>query len=178
VSDKKEEYTNFDLDTADELLVAAGYPSIAKALRHQTQGNRNLIQGEWGSRVVEAFENILQARVVAVLTSVQQRLDEQIGLVQQLITMTHGANARLGKVEKVVAALKKGQTASDKQMAVVVKQLEQLGALAEKTNYLAEEHNRIAAEQNRLATIANDLARDVADLKAWRAELEARDHAK
>lgn len=81
-----DEYTNLDLDTADELLVQAGHPAIAKALRHQTQGNRNLIQGEWGMKVVSAFENILQAKVVDVLASVQVRLDQQIELVGQVLT--------------------------------------------------------------------------------------------
>lgn len=108
-----DEYTNMDLDTADEMLVAAGHPAIAKALRFQTQGNRNLIQGEWGSRVVSAFENILQAQVVNVLTNVQLRLDEQIALAQQILTTAKEAQktarqalsvskagaARLGKLE-------------------------------------------------------------------------------
>jgi DNA repair ATPase RecN len=85
LSSNGDEYTNLDLDTADELLVQAGHPSIAKALRYQTQGNRNLIQGEWGTKVVNAFENILQVHVVAALASVQQTLDQQRDLVQQIL---------------------------------------------------------------------------------------------
>lgn len=106
-----DEYTNLDLDTADELLIAAGQPAIAKALRYQTQGNRNLIQGEWGMKVVEAFEHILQERVVAVLADVQTSLDKQIGLVQQVLT-AHKENARgLKKHGRQIAALTRRVTA-------------------------------------------------------------------
>lgn len=83
----EEDYTNMDLATADELLVQAGYPAIAKALRFQTQGNRNLIQGEWGQKVVSAFENILQVHVVNALASVQRSLDEQHDMVERLLAM-------------------------------------------------------------------------------------------
>ena len=88
-----EPYTNLDLDTADELLVAAGRPELAKALRYQTQGVRNLVQGEWGQSFVNTLENLMDTRVVSVLTSVQLRLDEQISIVQQLVTMVREANA-------------------------------------------------------------------------------------
>lgn len=88
-----DDYTNMDLDTADELLVNAGHPAIAKALRFQTQGNRNLIQGEWGSRVVGAFEHILNTRVVDVLASVQSTLDHQHDLVQQILAMQKASDA-------------------------------------------------------------------------------------
>ncbi len=88
-----DDYTNLDLDTADELLVAAGRPELAKALRHQTQGVRNLVQGVWGQSFVATLDNIMDTRVVSVLASVQARLDEQIALVQQMIIMTREANA-------------------------------------------------------------------------------------
>ncbi len=59
----EDEYTNLDLDTADELLVAAGHPSIAKALRLQTQANRNLVQGEWGKSFANSLDVILGKHV-------------------------------------------------------------------------------------------------------------------
>jgi len=148
-----EPYTNLDLDTADELLIAAGRPELAKALRYQTQGVRNLVQGEWGQSFVNTLENLMDTRVVSVLTSVQLRLDEQIGIVQQLVTMVREANAtahealtvakagaaRLGKSEMDIEALK----------AIVVNNTTRLDVFEEK----------VAADiQERLARIETVLA--------------------
>jgi hypothetical protein len=108
-----EEYTNLDLDTAEELLIAAGKRELAVALRYQAQGVRNLVQGEWGRSFVGALENIMDTRVVNVLASVQQQLDQQIALAQQILTTAKDAQktarqalsvskagaARLGKLE-------------------------------------------------------------------------------
>lgn len=113
MTERDEPYTNLDLDTADEILVAAGQPAIAKALRYQTQGNRNLIQGEWGMQVVSSFEKILNVQVVTALANVQQTLDQQHALVQQILasqknsekvarqalTVAKAGAARLGKLE-------------------------------------------------------------------------------
>jgi hypothetical protein len=143
---------------------------------------------------------------LAALTSVARRLDEITAYVQQSVTLARegiaigkearatgiealaiakAGAARLGKVEKAITTLKKGQAVSDRSLASVIARLDQLGVLAEKTNILAEEHNRLASEQNRLSAIANDLtaehaalARDVAELKAWRETLEARGDGK
>jgi hypothetical protein len=129
-----EAYTNLDLDTADELLIAAGRPELAKALRYQTQGVRNLVQGEWGRSFVNTLDNIMETRVVNVLASVQLRLDQQIELVQQILTAVREAqntarqalsvseagqrglkkaNVRIGKVEKRVSALEDNNTRLD-----------------------------------------------------------------
>ncbi len=110
---EEQPYTNLDLDTAEELLIQAGKPELAVALRYQAQGVRNLVQGTWGQSFVNTLENVMDTRVVSVLASVQARLDEQIGLVEQLIAMARDANAtahealnvakggtaRLGKLE-------------------------------------------------------------------------------
>lgn len=82
-----EPYTNLDLDTAEELLIAAGKKELAVALRYQAQGVRNLVQGEWGQSFVNTLESVMDTRVVNVLSSVQSRLDEQYGMVQQLLAM-------------------------------------------------------------------------------------------
>jgi PAS domain S-box-containing protein len=120
----EEEYTNLDLETAEQILFTAGKPELAKALHHHAHGVRNLVQGEWGKSFVGALENIMDTRVLSVLTNVQLRLDEQIGLVQQILTTAREAKAiaqealsvskagaaRLGKMEKGQIALNKRQT--------------------------------------------------------------------
>lgn len=156
-----EPYTNLDLDTAEEMLIGAGRPELAKALRYQAQGVRNLVQGEWGRSFVGALENIMDTRVISVLTSVQQRLDEQIGLVQQLITMVRDANAtahealsvskagaaRLGKLEKDVRLLGKRTDDSDADRAQLNKRLANIEQLLEARPAAREkEHQAIADE--------------------------------
>lgn len=126
-----EPYTNLDLDTAEEMLIVAGKPELAKALRYQAQGVRNLVQGEWGTSFVNALENIMDTRVISVLTSVQQRLDQQIELVQQVLTTAREAKEiaqqalvvskagtrGLGKLTKDVNILKKAMGDSQEDRA-------------------------------------------------------------
>lgn len=94
-----EPYTNLDLDTAEALLISAGRPELAQALRYQAQGVRNLVQGEWGGAFVRTLENVMDTRVVNVLASVQQRLDQQIELVQQILTAHKETVRGLKKVQ-------------------------------------------------------------------------------
>lgn len=102
-----DEYRNLDLDTADELLIAAGRPELAQALRYQTQGVRNLVQGEWGQSFVNALDNIMETRVINVLASVQQRLDQQIELVQQILTAHKETVRGLKKANSRITAIDK-----------------------------------------------------------------------
>lgn len=90
-----EAYTNLDLDTAEELLIAAGRPELAKALRYQAQGVRNLVQGEWGQSFVNTLDSMLALHL-------QPIAKEMAALRSEVAT-------RLGKLEKATALLKKGQ---------------------------------------------------------------------
>lgn len=81
-----EAYRNLDLDTAEQLLIAAGKPELATALYHQAQGVRNLVQGEWGKSFVNSLEGLLtkhiqpletgQAGILAVVEETQRGLGE------------------------------------------------------------------------------------------------------
>ena len=146
-----DEYTNLDLDTADELLVASGHPEIAKALRFQTQGNRNLIQGEWGKSFVNALENIMDTRVVNVLTSVQQRLDEQIGLVERLIAMVQGANATAQEALTVSKENGRGLGKTNAQQSVHTKQIKAIVARIQALEDNNKRFDALEAEIRRLA---------------------------
>ena len=66
-------YTNLDLDTAEELLIAAGRPELAAALRYQAQGVRNLVQGEWGQSFIASLEGLLTRHI-------QPLADGQVGM--------------------------------------------------------------------------------------------------
>lgn len=127
----------------------------------------------------------------AVLASVALGLDQLTSLVQQVVTMWREANARLGKIEKAVIVLKKGQTASDKQLTSVTKlltadiaelriQIGALGTITEETSRLTEETNRLTAETNRLTEEHNRATAEqvaiqqrVVDLETRLARLEA-----
>lgn len=65
-----DEYTNLDLDTAEALLIAAGRPELAQALRYQAQGVRNLVQGEWGQSFASALESILARHIGELKTEI------------------------------------------------------------------------------------------------------------
>lgn len=130
-----EDYTNMDLDTADEILVAAGHPSIAKALRFQTQGNRNMIQGEWGQSFVNALDTIMEKRIVTQLTNVQISLDRILGSViaadktaQQALTVAKAGAARLGKLSTEVKVVKKALDESKRDRADLRREIAELKA--------------------------------------------------
>lgn len=56
-------YTNLDLDTAEQLLIAAGQPGQAAAMRQMTQGWRNMWQGEFGQSFVDAFDRVVAKHI-------------------------------------------------------------------------------------------------------------------
>ena len=102
---------------AEQLLIAAGKPELAKALYYQAQGIRNLVQGEWGKSFVNSLENILQTYVITALAGVQQSLDQQHDLVQRILT-AHQETARgLKKLQSEVKTLKDGQTRISREVA-------------------------------------------------------------
>jgi hypothetical protein len=155
-----EPYTNMDLETADQILISAGHGEIARALKYQTHGNRNLIQGEWGMKVVSAFEQILQVQVVKALASVQQTLDQQHDLVQQILvsqknsektakqalTVAKAGAARLGKLDKDVKQLKRAAVESKSEVAAVKAQM---AALQARIDQQTEIERRLAALEAR-----------------------------
>jgi DNA repair ATPase RecN len=118
-----DDYTNLDLDTAEELLIAAGKPELAQALRYQAQGVRNLVQGAWGQSFMTALDTVLERRLQAyndehtiLLAGVQNSLQllnttvaEVLHTAQQALTVAKAGAARLGKLEKDTATLKRGQ---------------------------------------------------------------------
>ena len=172
----QEEYTNLDLDTAEELLITAGKPELAKALRYQAQGVRNLVQGEWGLAFVGALESISKANTERILAEVATRLDEITSYVQQSVTIgreskeialrsektaleslavSKAGAAKLATLEKAVLVLKKGQTAFDQQ----TKQL---------TVDIAAHATQLAAHDQRIARTEQA----VRQFMEWRARLD------
>lgn len=166
-----EAYTNLDLDTAEEMVIAAGKPELAKALRFQAQGVRNLVQGEWGGAFVKTLENIMDTRVISVLTTVQQQLDQQIDLAQQILGMVKTADktakealtvakagaARLGKFQQDLDGLHAGQ----KRISGEVKELrDKIEAGEQRLDRKREELDGIQQRLN--------------DLDAFKADVEAR----
>jgi DNA repair ATPase RecN len=150
-------YTNLDLDTAEEMVIAAGKPELAKALRYQAQGVRNLVQGEWGGAFVKTLENIMDTRVISVLTSVQQRLDQQYDIVQQLLAMQKAsdktAKQALSVAKAGAARLKKlemGQKKYNTRLDDVIKRLE-------------ADEERLDKKRERI----DRLEFEVGELKAW-----------
>jgi hypothetical protein len=139
-----EPYTNLDLETADAILIAAGHGEIARALKHQTHGNRNLIQGEWGMKVVKAFENILQVQVVNALADVQKSLDQQYDLVQQILAM-----------QKVSDQNAKRALAVAKETARGLKKLE--GQMKESQADRRTLHQEVAGVKNDVASLRQEI---------------------
>lgn len=167
----EEDYTNADLDMADEMLVSAGFPAIAKALRFQTQGNRNLIQGTWGMQVVEAFQNILQVQVVAALATVQVTLDKQHDLVQQILTSQKNSEKIARQALSVAKAGQRGLKKLEQDVrALNARHGEQIAALAadiaEIKKVIAARPAQRAADQERLEERLAAMERRLASLEA------------
>lgn len=68
---------NLDLETAEALLIAAGKPELAQALRFQAQGVRNLVQGEWGKAFVGSFEGLLVRHITPLVEGQAELLSGQ-----------------------------------------------------------------------------------------------------
>jgi ribosomal 50S subunit-associated protein YjgA (DUF615 family) len=105
MSDQDEKkYTNFDLELAEQKIIAAGgTPEYADALYSYFQGWRNYTMGQFGQQFVNAYEDALKRQVgpiqqsgestERILGQVLQRLDQQVDLVQQILT-AHRETAR------------------------------------------------------------------------------------
>lgn len=165
---EEEPYTNLDLDTAEELLIAAGKKELAVALRYQAQGVRNLVQGTWGQSFVNSLETIMDTRVVSVLASVQSRLDEQYGMVQQLLAMQKASD----KNAKRALAVAKETGLGLKKLSGEVVALS--SAMAESKADRADLRERIDALTADRVEIAQ-IQRELAELQAWRQAQERGD---
>ena len=104
-------YTNLDLDTAEQMLIAAGKPELAMALRHQAQGVRNLVQGEWGMSFVTALESVVAKHVGPLAEQVN-------GLRRDVQQSAAESVRRLGKLEADAKELRDGQLAASSRLDV------------------------------------------------------------
>ena len=69
-SQDEEAYINLDLETAEQLVFAAGKPELAKALHYHAHGVRNLVQGEWGKSFVASLESIMERHLNPLSTQI------------------------------------------------------------------------------------------------------------
>jgi Spy/CpxP family protein refolding chaperone len=94
----EEEYTNLDLETAEQLMFAAGKPELSKALHHHAHGVRNLVQGEWGKSFVNSLEDLLIKHIDPLAASQKETQDGVAalsGLFQSLAESVDGLQVGL-----------------------------------------------------------------------------------
>lgn len=97
--DTKKRDLNYDLERAQQKMIAAGYPDLADALYDYAQASRNYVQGDLGQSFVNSLAKYVVplqengATTERILGQVLQRLDQQRDLVQQILT-AHKETAR------------------------------------------------------------------------------------
>jgi len=154
VSDSKEPYTNLDLETAENLLIAAGKPELAKALGYHKDGVRNMIQGEWGNSFINSLNTLLK-------THIGPLAEDVAGLRTEVAT-------RLGKIETDLRGLNKRHGAQIKALAKDIAAIKEV--IAQRPAQRIVEHE--AQQQQTL-----ELARRVMVLEDYNVRLEALEHA-
>lgn len=100
----EEEYTNLDLETAEQLMFAAGKPELSKALHHHAHGVRNLVQGEWGKSFVNSLEDLLIKHIDPLAASQKETQDGVAalsGLFQSLAESVDGLQAGFRRARRI-----------------------------------------------------------------------------
>lgn len=141
------------------------------ALRHSEETTQQALTS--AARMLDEITSYVQ-QSVTLSREANDRARRSEGIATESLTVVKSAIVRLGKVEKSVAALKKGQTASKKQAEIVLQLLqesrEDRADLRHRIDDIAavvEEHNRVSAEHAALMV-------DVAEMKERLEKLEAR----
>lgn len=75
---ESQQYTNADLDTAETLLIEAGQPAIAVALRRYTEGQRNMMQGVWGQSFIASLQSIIDKQTEAISQAVTVAVRQEV----------------------------------------------------------------------------------------------------
>ena len=99
MADEPQQYTNADLDTAETLLIAAGQPELAKALRFYTEGNRNMVQGVWGQSFVNSFEQLIDKQTKTIAEAVT------VAVRQEVAAQMSPFHSRLERAETAITEL-------------------------------------------------------------------------
>ncbi len=123
-------YTNLDLQTAEDLYVAAGHPEQAEAARYLTQGWRNMWQSEYGQTFLDAFERVMAKHIEPLAADMS-------GLRMDVQQWAAESATRLGKLESRMAD-------SEADRADLRQELEQIKLiLAERPKQRAAEHQAL-----------------------------------
>lgn len=125
----KKRDSNYDLERAEQKVIAAGHVELADALYDYAQATRNFVMGDYGQQFVTAYETTLAKHIAPleqsgqtterILGQVVQLLDEQRDVVKQILASQRNSEktarqalsaskavaARLGKLSSEVTAL-------------------------------------------------------------------------
>lgn len=136
MTEKKEPYTNLDLETAEQLLIAAGQPELAQGMWHYTQGWRNYVQGEFGQSFVDAFDRVvgnhigpLTALIGGLVTSQKETQDGVSALggrFQAIEDRVQGLAARLDHKRVEIDQIKEQQATLAGEQAALAARLARL----------------------------------------------------
>lgn len=117
-----EPYTNLDLQTAEDLLRAAGKPELAEALSHHAYGVRNLVQGEWGRSFVASLESIL-GRHIQPLIDAQKETHSGIAA---LSVQFHAIASDVAQLKERMRESQQDRAAIHQELDVIRAQLTQI----------------------------------------------------
>lgn len=149
MSDTPESYTNLDLETAEQLLIAAGKIEMAQALHHHAHGIRNLVQGEWGRSFVASLEGLLTKHVDPLVEGQKE---------------THSGIAALsGQFQTLV------ETVDELQASMHASQVDRQAMRAE----LAVLQSVVDQHSEKLAQLHMDHEERITSLEDYRAEMQA-----
>jgi hypothetical protein len=119
-------YTNLDLDTAESLLIAAGSPEQAKAMRHYTEGWRNYIQGEFGQSFVDAFERVMIQQITPLAREIGGLRGDTAALQAEFRSGLSSVQATVSTLAEAVSGLQLHYDELDKRDAAQYKETQRL----------------------------------------------------
>lgn len=152
MTEEEKPYKNLDLDTAQQIYIAAGHPEQARAASFVVEAVRNTVQGEWGKSFITSYEKTLAKHIAPleqsgqtterILGQVVQLLDEQRDVVKQILTSQRNSEkiarqalsaskavaARLGKLSSDVTALSSAMAESKADRADLRERIDALTA--------------------------------------------------
>lgn len=182
MSDDKQ-YTNADLESAENALIAAGAREQAKALRQYTEGIRNFVQGEFGQSFVDAFDRVVGKHVDPLAEQIGGLRDDNQVLQAEFHTGLSGIQDTVSALIETVDGLEVGQREGQEDRKAIHDELaalkEQIAAYmaGSKRDVVAGHDKRLTRlETKALATINSRLAaleENNRQLSAIRVELSA-----
>lgn len=119
---------SLDLETAQQLYIAAGQPEQARAAGFVIDAVRNTVQGEWGQSFVGSLEKLLITHIAPLVVSQKETQDGVAALSAQFQEDVKALTARLDRKRGEIDEIKRDQAALAHEQSVLAREQVDLAA--------------------------------------------------